>query len=227
MKPLIIANWKMNPPTSRDAFVLAREVAKEVGGLNARVVLCPPFTFIPQLLPVKNVRIGAQNCSWQNSGPLTGEVSPVQLRNLGCSHVILGHSERKKELGETLGMVAKKAKAAKKTGLIAVLCVENTAELRSLKKKMGSFKGMVIVFEPFFAISTKGGKRVAPEIIAKTIREMKKVAGNTTPFLYGGSVGAASIATTISEGNVQGALVGAASLNAKEFVKLVKNAVSR
>ena len=222
MKPIIIANWKMNPSNSKDAFALAKKVANGVKGFTGKVVLCPPYIYIPQLLASKNVEIGAQDCSWQEKGPLTGEVSAKQLKALGCSYVIVGHSERRKYLAETLGMVRVKVEAALRVGLSVILCVENVRELQMIMKKMKRSKNILVVFEPSSAISTQGGKRITPENIATMVGAMKKITGRNSPVLYGGSVNATSIAAIMQKGRVQGVLVGAASLNAKEFISLIK-----
>ena len=222
MKPIIIANWKMNPSNSKDAFALAKKVANGVKGFTGKVVLCPPYIYIPQLLASKNVEIGAQDCSWQEKGPLTGEVSAKQLKALGCSYVIVGHSERRKYLAETLGMVRVKVEAALRVGLSVILCVENVRELQIIMKKMKRSKNILVVFEPSSAISTQGGKRITPENIATMVGAMKKITGRNIPVLYGGSVNATSIAAIMQKGRVQGVLVGAASLNAKEFISLIK-----
>ena len=222
MKPIIIANWKMNPLNSKEAFALAKKVANGVKGFTGKVVLCPPYIYIPQLLASKNVEIGAQDCSWQEKGPLTGEVSAKQLKALGCSYVIVGHSERRKYLAETLGMVRAKVEAALRVGLSVILCVENVRELQMIMKKMKRSKNILVVFEPSSAISTQGGKRITPENIATMVGAMKKITGRNIPVLYGGSVNATSIAAIMQKGRVQGVLVGAASLNAKEFISLIK-----
>lgn len=222
MKPIIIANWKMNPLNSKEAFALAKKVANGVKGFTGKVVLCPPYIYIPQLLASKNVEIGAQDCSWQEKGPLTGEVSAKQLKALGCSYVIVGHSERRKYLAETLGMVRAKVEAALRVGLSVILCVENVRELQIIMKKMKRSKNILVVFEPSSAISTQGGKRITPENIATMVGAMKKITGRNIPVLYGGSVNATSIAAIMQKGRVQGVLVGAASLNAKEFISLIK-----
>lgn len=224
MKPIIIANWKMNPSSSKEAFALAKKVAKGVKGFKGTVVLCPPYIYIPQLLASKNVEIGAQDCSWQEKGPLTGEISAKQLKALGCSYVIVGHSERKKYLAETLGMAGAKVEAALRAGLRVILCVENVRELQMIMKKIKRSKNILVVFESSSAISTQGGKRITPENIATMVKAMKKIIGRNIPILYGGSVNAKSIAAIMQEGRVQGVLVGAASLNAKEFTSLVKKA---
>jgi triosephosphate isomerase len=212
----------MNPSNSKDAFALAKKVANGVKGFTGKVVLCPPYIYIPQLLASKNVEIGAQDCSWQEKGPLTGEVSAKQLKALGCSYVIVGHSERRKYLAETLGMVRAKVEAALRVGLSVILCVENVRELQIIMKKMKRSKNILVVFEPSSAISTQGGKRITPENIATMVGAMKKITGRNIPVLYGGSVNATSIAAIMQKGRVQGVLVGAASLNAKEFISLIK-----
>ena len=226
MKPIIIANWKMNPKSLRQAkalFVAAEKAAKQG---KVEVVVCSPYPYLAPLRQMtRKVALGAQNCSWEEEGALTGEISPVQLKNIGCSFVIVGHSERKKYLGETLGMVQAKLQAALKAGLRVVLCVENVRELLMIQKKIKSFKNVLVVFEPSSAISTLGGKRIIPEDIATMAKKMKKFAGRNVPILYGGSADAKSIADIISIGKVRGVLVGAASLNAQEFLRLVKNAI--
>ena len=223
MKPIIIANWKMNPANSKDAFELAKKIMEGAGRFKGKIVLCPPYIFIPQLLAKKNVEIGAQDCSWQDKGPFTGEISPRQLKSIGCSYVIVGHSERKKYLGETLGMVQAKTQAALRAGLKVILCVENIRELQMIAKKTRSFKNILVVFEPSSAISTQGGKRITPENIATMTQAMQRIAGKNTPILYGGSVNAKSIAAIMKKGEVDGVLVGAASLNAREFLRLIEN----
>ena len=92
VRPLIIANWKMNPANSKNAFDLAKAVVQGLEDVKADAVLCPPFVYVPQLLPSLNVFIGAQDSFWEQEGAFTVEVSPLMLKNLGCSYVILGHS---------------------------------------------------------------------------------------------------------------------------------------
>lgn len=226
MKPIIIANWKMNPLSLRKAKALFSGAEKAARQSRAHVVVCAPFPYLMALRGMaKKVALGAQNCSWEQEGALTGEVSPLQLKNIGCSFVIVGHSERKKYLGETLGMTQAKLQAAARAGLQVVLCVENVRELLMLKKRTKSFKNVLLVFEPSFAISTQGGKRVMPKDIATMAGAMRKAAGRNVPVLYGGSVDSKSIGQIMRQGKVQGALVGAASLDAGEFAALVKNAL--
>jgi len=142
-RPLIIGNWKMNPSNSKEAFDLAKAVVQGLQDVEADAVLCPPFVYVPQLLPSVNVFIGAQDSFWKQEGPYTGEVSPFMLKNLGCSYVILGHSERR-NLGETPEIIAKKIQAALDAALIPVVCIgenieqEMTIILKNIKHSIGN-----------------------------------------------------------------------------------------
>lgn len=243
-KPLIIANWKMNPSNSRDALDLAAVITKEVKGVEAQVVLCPPFVYIPELLAVDNVFVGAQDCFWENKGAFTGEVSPLQLRNCGCTYVILGHSERARHLKETTSMVKQKIQAVLSVGLVPVVCVgeEDIAErktelevklialLQSVQAK--DISKLVLAYEPLWAISTNKNARPEDpedlrEVVALIRRILISLLGEQSlqiPILYGGSVSAENIQSFLGPDKAQGVLVGAASLSAREFVALVKNA---
>ncbi len=230
MKPLIVANWKMNPESLKGAFDLASSVVKGANGLDVDVVLCPPFVYIPQLLPSANVFIGAQNCFWEEEGAFTGEVSPRMLKNMGCSYVILGHSERKNNVGETLGMVNKKVLMALREQLVPLLCIGENVEkelpevLKNVAKE--DLNHLVLVYEPEWAVSTeKNSKPDTPEHIKKTIEKIKKIAGTNVRVLYGGSVQSSNIQDFLKEGGAQGVLVGAASLNSNEFIKLIYGAI--
>jgi len=230
MKPLIVANWKMNPTNSKEAFDLAKAVVQGLQDVEADAVLCPPFVYVPQLLPSANVFIGAQDSFWEQEGAYTGEVSPMMLKNLGCSHVILGHSEHRK-LGETLPMVAKKVQAALDVMLIPVVCIgENIEqEMRAILKdiKKTDVPRIVFVYEPEGAISTgPNAKPASLEQLEDALSRMRAVLPKTATLLYGGSVNSKNIKGFMEKG-VQGALVGAASLDAQEFVQLVKNAIFR
>ena len=226
MKPIIIANWKMNPASLRQAKALFLAAEKAARRKKVEVIVCAPYPYLLSLRQVqKNIALGAQNCSWEDSGALTGEVSAKQLKALGCRYVIIGHSERKKYLAETLGMTQAKVVAAIRAGLHVILCVENVRELLMIQKKTKSFKNVLVVFEPSSAISIQGGKRITPENIAMMAQAMKKIVGRNVPVLYGGSVDAKSIAAIMRVGKVRGVLVGSASLKPREFASLVKNAL--
>lgn len=243
-KPLFIANWKMNPQKPREAQALFFEVERGVGNAkHAEVVLCIPFVHLPLFQNKASVGLGTQDCFWEEKGAYTGEISPRQLKSLGCTHVILGHSERKRYMGETMAMVNKKVLAALKAGLRPILCIGEkkqgekqrvTQQLRSalLGVKKRDAAKLVIVYEPEWAISSTRASRIAtPTDAATSAAVMRQVlqekfgrtAARDIRILYGGSVDSRNIAGFMKESSIQGALVGAASLNAKEFVRLVKN----
>lgn len=237
---LIVANWKMNPSTPTEAQQLFAAVGKGISDIvGAEVVICPPFVYLSQLKTINypstklragKLQTGSQNCFWEDNGAFTGEVSPSMLKNLGCSYVILGHSERKSNLGETREMVAKKVRAALSANLIPVVCIGEQIEkemnviFHSIKNSKLKNKKLVLVYEPEWAISTApNAKPDTSEHAQKAIARIKKIAGNDIPILYGGSTNSKNIRAFIESGT-QGALVGSASLDAKEFVQLVKNA---
>lgn len=229
MKPLIIANWKMHPQNSKDAFDLAGAVKRGIEDLEVDVVLCPPFPYISQLLPSSNMFVGAQDCFWEQEGAYTGEVSAQMLKNLGCSYVIVGHSEREKYLKETLEMGVKKLKAALQVGLIPILCIgENVEqELQEVLKKVGQkdISKIVYVYEPESAISTSENvKPVDPKAAEAAKQKIRDTIGQDVTILYGGSVNSKDVGDFLAVG-FQGVLVGAASLDKGEFLALVKNAI--
>ncbi len=233
----------MNPANSKDAFDLAKAVTLGVREINADVVLCPPFVYVTDLLPSKNVSIGAQDCFWEDppvgGGAFTGEVSARMLKNLGCSHVILGHSERRKYAGETLYMVAQKVKAALIAKLIPVICIGQDIELELPIILKGISKAdmayVVLTFEPEWAISTSAhSKPATPEEVRESIGKMRKIlaklcderTASRATILYGGTVNSKDIQGYAEDGFVQGFLVGASSLDAAEFIVLVEKAAA-
>lgn len=249
-KTLLIGNWKMNPRTLREAMDLFNATAKGVENVKGtEVVLCPPFVFLPYIRKTKyRVRLGGQNAFWMKSGAFTGEVSPSMLRSLGCSYVIVGHSERKKYLGETLSMINKKVLAVLDEKLIPVVCIgereKNSGNARQEvlyqmeeifdHVKITSASNVVVVYEPEWAISTwSKGISATPEYTANVIEWMRESLGkifgprigNEIRILYGGSVNSTNVRDFMEKGGVQGALVGSASLHAKEFIRLVKHSV--
>ena len=192
-KILIVANWKANPQT----LVKAKELFGAVK--NTGAVICPPFIYI-NALKAK----GAQNC-----GTNTGEISAAMLKDLGVEYVILGHSERRRHLKETDEIISQKIKAALRAGLKPILCVENAGQVQG-------WKNIIIAFEPISAIGT--GK-------AFSWQKAKKVRDSLARFktvLYGGSVNSKNARDYIQKAGFQGLLVGGASLDAKEFAKILK-----
>jgi triosephosphate isomerase len=242
--PIIAGNWKMNT-TVDEAVALVRDM---LGGLedNSGVekVVCPPFVSLAEVKPVlekSSVKLGAQNLHFEEKGAFTGEVSPVMLAHL-CEYVIVGHSERRQYFGETDEIVNRKVKAALKFNLKPIMCVgETLAEndagkteevvTRQVKKGLAGVDkadGLVIAYEPIWAIGTgkaATGKQANATIglIRRTVQGLygADVAGSLR-IQYGGSVTGANIVEFISQPEVDGALVGGASLKSLEFVSIVE-----
>lgn len=223
MKKLIIGNWKMNPSSARQARKLFNKIKK------TKAIICPPFIY----LSIFNYKsLGAQDCHYEQLGAFTGEVSPRMLKDLGCDYVIIGHSERRKYFNETDEVINKKLKAALKAGLKPILCIgekkgenpeiiiENqlAKDLEGISEK--DLKKIIIAYEPVWAISTSGGEICSPEQAKKMLNFIKQRFEGK--IIYGGSVDSKIINSYLRVGYV-GALVGNASLDAEEFIKIVKN----
>jgi len=246
----IIANWKMNPQTLDEALGLANLVKEGVANIEGKkVVLCPPFPFLSHILPSEHVEMGAQNCFWEDKGPYTGEVSASMVQGLGCSYVIIGHSERKTYLNEDPKQIAAKLQAAFRANITPVLCIgekQKTTEgnfldiavqmkdtLEGLQK--GQMLRLLLVYEPEWAISSnKNAQAATPEDCKNSIQYMRETVekmfgkdiAELTRILYGGSTNSGNIGGFIQAG-AAGALVGSVSLDANEFVSLVRNAQRR
>ena len=249
--PLIAANWKMNK-THLEAMHLVQQLAHELAGHDfskVEVVVCPPFTAlrtIQTLIDADRYQfgLGAQNMYLEKEGAFTGEVSPPMLKALDVDYVILGHSERRDIFGETDAMVNAKVKAAFAHGLVPIMCCgESDAErdagdteskveaqvragLAGLKPEQR--RAVVIAYEPIWAIGT--GKTATPEDAQATIAYIRKVtrdiAGDEVAsairILYGGSMKAGNSAALTAQADIDGGLVGGASLDGGEFAALVK-----
>lgn len=226
MKPLIIANWKCNPVTLREARRLFDSVKNSIKNIkNVEVVICPPFVYLSSLkFQVSGFRLGSQSCFWEEKGAFTGEVSPAMLKNLGCRYVIIGHSERRKYQKETDEMINKKIKAVLKNDLKPILCVENVSQVKRGLKEISKdgLKNVVIAYEPVFAIGS--GKPCSPQRAEKIRKTIKSAINTDILILYGGSVNSQNVRDYIKKAGFQGLLVGGASLNPEEFIKIVKNA---
>jgi len=248
-KPIIAANWKMYKTTDEgkkftEGFSLDSTLAQEV-----EVVICPPFTAIPTIgkaLKGKEIKWGAQNLYPAVEGAFTGEISPQMLKDLGCTYVIIGHSERRQIMGETDDFIRKKVIAAFAYDLLPIFCVGETLEhrkgdqtedvcriqiLRGLEGiKSEDICRMVIAYEPIWAIGT--GVNASPEDAEKTIAFLRQViiqkwgkeAGEAVRIQYGGSVKPGNIKDLMSCANIDGALVGGASLKADSFYEIVRGA---
>ncbi|MEH6468500.1 MAG: triose-phosphate isomerase [Porticoccus sp.] len=237
--PLVAGNWKMNGDhESIDALIAGLlEMRSE-----AEVAIFPPYVYIPVVVAEiegSDISVGAQNVSEHYSGAFTGEVSGEMLREVGCRYVIVGHSERRSIYGETNQQVAEKFSAAQAGGLIPVLCVGETLEQREQGETLDVIAAQVdavinssgldavcnavIAYEPVWAIGT--GRTASAEqaqVVHQAIRQQLGDSGTSTRILYGGSVKASNAAELFSQPDVDGALVGGASLDAKEFNEICK-----
>lgn len=247
-KTLIIANWKMNPVNLAEAKRLFRAASNAAArAKRIKVVVCPPFPYLSAIKQFNNltIELGAQNCFWEDKGAFTGEVSAKMLRDLGCKYVIVGHSERRLYFGETDETVSKKIKSAVRLRLRPILCVGETqgekqrGEMTTVLKRQierglqglerKGVKSIIIAYEPVWAIGT--GNNCSPEdaesaglFIKKIIaRRYSRLIADNIPILYGGSVNSQNAASYVKEAGLQGLLVGGASLDPKEFAKIVKS----
>jgi len=250
-KYLIAGNWKMNK-TAGEAKELVREILLAVGPqTEVGVVVCPPFTALESAataLDGSNVQLGAQNMHPKSEGAYTGEISPVMLRSLFCTYVILGHSERREYFGETDAFINEKVLAALESSLRPILCVGETLAQREAGQTFdvvttqlqGGLKGVaqeyadqvVIAYEPVWAIGT--GKTATPEmaqevhaLIRKLLVEKFGDAGTRIRILYGGSMKPNNASELLDQEDIDGGLIGGASLQAKSFVELVEIAKSK
>jgi len=249
-KVLIAGNWKMYK-TSDQAVRLVDGIKKSLKGFDAvDVVLCPPFTVLNTVYNVINdtdIQLGAQDLFWEKEGAFTGEISPIMLKDCGCEFVIIGHSERRKYFHETDAMINKKLKASLEVGLKPIVCVGETLQEREADKTIDVIKtqltgcflemniedmlNVTIAYEPVWAIGTgKNATAAQAEEVHKFIRNwiierFSQGVANTVRILYGGSVKPANTKELMSQEDVDGALVGGASLEASSFTDIIKNSI--
>ncbi len=227
-KVFIVANWKMNPVTFKEAeslFVSVNQGIKKTKG--SEVIICPPFVYLDFLKKnqkVKNgkIKLGAQNCSWKERGAFTGEISPVMLKKIGCEYVILGHFERRKYFDETDDTINKKIKLVLKNGLKPILCINKISQIKKNLKGISKkeIEKILVAYEPAWAIGT--GK-ACDYIQAKKFNLLiKKVLGEKHPTLYGGSIDTQNALGYIQKSEFSGLLIGGISLKPKEFIKTVE-----
>lgn len=247
---LVAGNWKMNGSAAANAL-LVDGILAGLGGLDSvGLLICPPFPYLPELakrLEGTGVRLGAQNLSQHASGAYTGEVSGAMLRDSGCEYVIVGHSERRAMMGDTSGIVAEKLEAALSAGLTPVLCVGETLDERNQGRTesvvehqldavinrlgVAALNSVVIAYEPVWAIGT--GQTASPEQAADVHRHIReKLAGadasvaERIQILYGGSVKGDNAAGLFAKPDIDGGLIGGASLKAQEFLAIAAAAAS-
>ena len=234
--------------TVEESIALSNGIKRDLFDIdNIEIVLCPPFTSLTDVSDVitdTNISLGAQNMFWETKGAYTGEIAPDMLKHVGCKYVIIGHSERRAYFGETNETVNKKVKTALKEGLLPIMCVGERLEERESQKtfdvisehvKKGladigkkEILSMVIAYEPVWAIGT--GKNATPDQaqeVHKFIRDIlaKKYGEKISEEIriqYGGSVKPDNIESLIKEKDIDGALVGGASLKEESFIGIVK-----
>jgi len=238
---LVAGNWKMNGLRQDGAqlvHTLKERVAEAGGALGCDILACPPATLLSEvggILAGSGIALGGQDCHAAPKGPYTGDISAEMLADLGCSHVILGHSERRHGHGETDAEVRDKIAAAWRAGLVAILCVGETQAQRqagdAVETVMSQLAGsipcaataakLVIAYEPVWAIGT--GLTATTEDIAAMHADIRRRTPNGIRILYGGSVNAGNCSTILTLPEVDGALVGGASLNADDFWAIVRS----
>ena len=246
-KKLIAGNWKMyKTPADAQAFVAAL-LPHVWEHERDEIVLCPPFVNIPAVVEAtrgSKIEVGGQDMFWEKEGAYTGAISGSMLRAAGCTHVILGHSERRQYFGETDDTVNRKLRAALAAGLKPIVCVGEVLEEREagvtediLRRQCsvafreiagGGAHPIVVAYEPVWAIGT--GKTATPELAAEAHRVIRAEAANAfgddvaakMRILYGGSVKPDNANALMSQAEIDGALVGGASLDPKSFAAIVK-----
>lgn len=249
-EPVVVANWKMHT-TLADARALATAVRDGCRGLaGVHVVLCPPYTalaVVGEVLAGSAVGLGAQDAHWEAAGAFTGAVSPVQVADAGARLVILGHSERRQHFGETDDVVRRKVGAVLAHGLTPLVCVGETAAERAAgttdavvtRQLRGALTGPApaelarcwVAYEPVWAIGT--GRTATPAQVAEVHAQLRgllaELAGPAVaaacPILYGGSIKPDITAGLLAEPEVDGGLVGGASLKAADFLAIVRAAL--
>jgi triosephosphate isomerase len=244
-KPLVAGNWKMHR-TGPEALELIQQLRNGYTAGRAEVMVAPPFTAleaVSRALETSGIALGAQNVHWEAQGAFTGEISAGMLKALGCAYVIIGHSERRQLFGETDSWVSKKARAVLHAGMRPLACIGETLAERDSGRTLqvcatqlqASLAGVaveemshvVLAYEPVWAIGT--GRNATPaqaqevhaHVREQLVRLFGRPVGESVRILYGGSVKADNAAELLGQADVDGALVGGASLKAQEFLAIV------
>jgi triosephosphate isomerase len=245
---LIAGNWKMNGSSTANTELVAGIIAGVPAGTGFSLLVCPPFPYLASVVAQARgsaVKVGAQTVSEHEKGAFTGEVAPGMLGDLGCDYVIIGHSERRALYGETSEQVAAKFKAAQAAGLTPILCVGETLEEREagttesvIDEQLGAvmdaagieaFASAVIAYEPVWAIGT--GMTASPEqaqdvhrhIRAQLASQNENISANVQ-ILYGGSMKGENAAGLLAQPDIDGGLIGGASLKADDFLAIAEAA---
>ena len=243
-KPIIAGNWKMNM-TPSEGTALVNELIPMVANAKCEVVVCPTaacLDAVGKAIAGTNIKLGAQNVHFAEKGAYTGEISAAMLKELRCEYVIIGHSERRQYFGETDETVNKRTLAAVKAGLVPIICVGESLEQReqgitkevvSMQTKLalqglvaGEVADVVIAYEPIWAIGT-GKTATSAEAdetigdIRRAIREVFGDAADSTRIQYGGSMNPGNVSELMAKKEIDGGLIGGASLKASDFSKVV------
>jgi triosephosphate isomerase (TIM) len=246
-KPIIAGNWKMNKTIPEAKTLVSGMVGKLTGVNDVEVVFCPPFTAlstVKEMLKGTPHGLAAQDLYWKEQGAFTGEVSPLMLKDIGCDYVIIGHSERRQYFGETDATVNQKVKAALAVGIKPIICVgeslaqreagETDTLIKSQTEKAlegidaSAIPTTVIAYEPIWAIGTGKSSSAADAnqvigLIRNTVANLfGKAAAEQMRIQYGGSVKPENIKEYMSQPEIDGALVGGASLEVEPFLKLIR-----
>ena len=245
-RPMVAGNWKMNgfKAALGEALAVDRALAAQPAPIGADVMICPPATLVmvmAELVGKGGVKVGAQDCHSEVSGAHTGDISPEMLADAGATAVIVGHSERRADHGEIDRLVREKAMAVHRAGLQAIVCVGETIGQRQADLTLdvvarqvagslpedASYANTIIAYEPVWAIGTgltplAGDVADVHAMIRKELNERFGEAGNAMRILYGGSVKSANAAELMAVANVDGALVGGASLKAQDFLGIIE-----
>ena len=245
-KPLIAANWKMYKTPEQAEEYVKKFLPLVAGQTRSEIVLCPSATSLAAVVAAvkdSDIAVGGQNMHFAEEGAYTGEISPLMLKAVGATHVIIGHSERRQYFGETDEMVNQKIHAAVKNGLTPIICIGETLEEREagkteevlLRQCQIAFKGVepesaesfIVAYEPVWAIGT--GRTATPEVAglahfhirSQIARLLGRKAADSIRILYGGSVKPDNAAALSNQPEIDGALVGGASLDPVSFAKIV------
>lgn len=233
-RPMVVGNWKMYT-SATDANILAttvRNYAVHIDGVE--IVLCPPSIWLTEVAMIVGrggkIQVGAQNAYFETEGPYTGEISPMMIRDV-ARYVIIGHSERRQYFGETDLDVNEKVQAALKAGLSPIVCVgEKKKTVRGTDEAMTQlekalehiqkkyYSQIIVAYEPIWAIGT--GENADPEYVAKVATGLRAIIGSESAILYGGSVKSGNVKPYSQRPEIDGLLVGGASLRASEFIKI-------
>jgi triosephosphate isomerase len=245
--PLMAGNWKMHF-TMAEAVALVEELKRRITRLHDReVVVAPTFTAlaaVAKVLTGSSIRLAAQNCHWENLGAYTGEISPPMLKDVGCQYVIIGHSERRQYFRETDQEINRKAAALLAHGLMPILCIGETIDQRQGGKTLdvlaeqlkGGLSGLdaspadriVIAYEPVWAIgtgltaTTEQAQEAHAFIRERLVQRLNKTVANQIRILYGGSVKPDNVDALMAMPDIDGALVGGASLKGSSFIRIVE-----